>query len=88
MGNRKNRNSNGKYMFKGNRYTSKNNTNKIDKNIKSAPTASEIKLQNDSKMSSTVENEDILRTIGKGHSAARKLCSAINVNFPSMTAFR
>ncbi|GFV55576.1 uncharacterized protein TNCV_1820631 [Trichonephila clavipes] len=29
-----------------------------------------------------------LRTIGKGHSAARKLCSAINVNFPSRTAFR
>ncbi|GFY36406.1 uncharacterized protein TNCV_3451091 [Trichonephila clavipes] len=29
-----------------------------------------------------------LRTIGKGHSAARKLCSAINVNFPSKTAFR
>ncbi|GFY78909.1 uncharacterized protein TNIN_436841 [Trichonephila inaurata madagascariensis] len=29
-----------------------------------------------------------LRTIGKGHSAARKLCSTINVNFPSKTAFR
>ncbi|GFY59005.1 uncharacterized protein TNIN_471781 [Trichonephila inaurata madagascariensis] len=29
-----------------------------------------------------------LRTIGKGHSTARKLCSAINVNFPSETAFR
>ncbi|GFX43941.1 uncharacterized protein TNCV_4112201 [Trichonephila clavipes] len=28
-----------------------------------------------------------LRTIGKGHSAVRKLCSAINVNFPSKTAF-
>ncbi|GFX26178.1 uncharacterized protein TNCV_3707171 [Trichonephila clavipes] len=28
------------------------------------------------------------RTIGKGHFAARKLCSAINVNFPSKTAFR
>ncbi|GFY46583.1 uncharacterized protein TNIN_160791 [Trichonephila inaurata madagascariensis] len=30
----------------------------------------------------------VLRTIGKGHSAARKLCSPINVNFPSNTAFR
>ncbi|GFY42084.1 uncharacterized protein TNIN_259681 [Trichonephila inaurata madagascariensis] len=93
MGNRKNRNSTSKYKFKGNRYTNKNNTNDIDKNIKSAPTASEIKLQNDSKISSTVENEDknsdTLRTIGKGHSAARKLCSAINVNFPSKRpAFR
>ncbi|GFU72239.1 uncharacterized protein TNCV_625891 [Trichonephila clavipes] len=29
-----------------------------------------------------------LRTIGKGHSAVRKLCSATNVNFPSKTAFR
>ncbi|GFY40775.1 uncharacterized protein TNIN_129491 [Trichonephila inaurata madagascariensis] len=29
-----------------------------------------------------------LRTIGKEHSAARKLCSAINANFPSKTAFR
>ncbi|GFV78902.1 uncharacterized protein TNCV_4080021 [Trichonephila clavipes] len=28
-----------------------------------------------------------LRTIGKGHSAVRKLCSAINVNFPSKIAF-
>ncbi|GFY62035.1 uncharacterized protein TNIN_153911 [Trichonephila inaurata madagascariensis] len=160
MGNRKNRNATCKYKFKGNRYTSKNNTYEIDKNVKSAPTASETKLQNDSKMSSTVENEDKnvifnlkilsnvisllccpecfenkiqlfqesvfglasnmilkcknckffssfctsmkvskmhninlsfvfgLRTFGKGHSAARKLCSAINMNFPSKTAFR
>ncbi|GFS52409.1 uncharacterized protein TNCV_4851061 [Trichonephila clavipes] len=29
-----------------------------------------------------------LRTIGKGHSAARKLCSALNVKFRSKTAFR
>ncbi|GFT20637.1 uncharacterized protein TNCV_1384871 [Trichonephila clavipes] len=29
-----------------------------------------------------------LRIIGKGHSAARKLCSAINVKSPSKTAFK
>ncbi|GFV57539.1 uncharacterized protein TNCV_4398951 [Trichonephila clavipes] len=71
MGNRKNRNSTSKYKFKGNRYTSKNNTNDINKNVKSAPTASERKLQNDSKMSSTVENEDKNEVVQCGVSVDR-----------------
>ncbi|GFX24745.1 integrase catalytic domain-containing protein [Trichonephila clavipes] len=58
MGNHKNRNSTSKYKLKGNRYTSKNNINEINKNVKFASTESETKLQNDSNMSSTVENED------------------------------
>ncbi|GFX58660.1 CCHC-type domain-containing protein [Trichonephila clavipes] len=160
MANPKNRNSTRKSKFKGNRYTIKNNQYEINKNVRSAPTASERKLQKDSKMSNTVENEDRnviinleilsnvisllccpeclenklqllqesvfglasnmilqckncnflssfctsmkvnklhninlsfvfgLRIIGKGHSAAMKLCSAINVKSPSKTAFK
>ncbi|GFW33768.1 uncharacterized protein TNCV_4052171 [Trichonephila clavipes] len=68
-------------------YTIKNNQYEINKNVRSAPTASERKLQKDSKMSSTVENED-RNNHWKGHSAARKLCSAINVKSPSKTAFK
>ncbi|GFW40243.1 hypothetical protein TNCV_1696511 [Trichonephila clavipes] len=58
MANPKNRNSTRKSKFKGNRYTIKNNQYEINKNVRSAPTASERKLQKDSKMSNTVENED------------------------------
>ncbi|GFU07122.1 hypothetical protein TNCV_3029121 [Trichonephila clavipes] len=88
MANPKNRNSTRKSKFKGNRYTIKNNQYEINKNVRSAPTASERKTSKGFKKCQILLKMKIGTIIGKGHSAARKLCSAINVKSPSKTAFK